>query len=301
MSKKHSKKAHISKKKRPSSAKVAKKLMESFQAISATPVALPKPTMMESSIVEKEAIQAEAPLLVMGLPGIGFVSKLAADHLVKVLNAKHFATLYSPHFPNQVLAMRSGRLRTFTMKFYHAKVKKRDLIVLRGDLQPLTVEGQYEVTAKILDYASSKGATEVVAMAGYALNQKVEKPAIYCTATHKKKFQQLLKLGCKRNEAIVPIIGLAGMVPSLAPLYGMKGSCLLVETPGAGIDATGASALIDFLSKVLGHKIETVNLKERAAKAAEMARKIEEQTKTAEERKVSGTPEMKKEALTYIR
>jgi len=197
--------------------------------------------------------------------------------------------------------MRSGKLRPFTMKFYHAHVKKRDLIVLRGDLQPLTVEGQYEVVAKILDYASSKGATEAIAMAGYALNQKVDKPSIYCTSTNKQLFEKLVKMGCKKNDAIVPIIGLAGMVPALAPLYGMKGSCLLVETPGTGIDANGAATLIDFLSKIMGQKIETVHLKERAAQAAEIARKIEEQSKSAEERRMTGTPEAKKETLTYIR
>jgi uncharacterized protein (TIGR00162 family) len=266
------------------------------------PRTAPMPALTESVVVEREDITAEEPLLVMGLPGIGFVSKLAADHLVKTLKAKHFATLYSPHFPNQVLAMRSGRLRPFNMKFYHAKVKKRDVIVLRGDLQPLTVEGQYEVVAKTLAYAAGKGATEVVAMAGYALNQKVDKPTIYCTSTSKELFQRYLRYGAKRNDAIVPIIGLAGMVPALAPLYGMRGSCLLVETPGTGIDATGASALIDFLAKPLGQRIETTNLKERAAKAADIAKKIEEQTKLAEERKVAGTPEAaRKEALTYIR
>lgn len=261
-----------------------------------------KPEFTRSALVEKERPTLNQPLLVMGLPGIGFVSKLAADHLVKTLKGKHFATLYSPHFPNQVLAMRTGRLRPFTMKFYYTRTKNRDLIVLRGDLQPLTVEGQYEVTAQILQYAASLGSGEVMAMAGYALNQKVDKPSIYCTATSKAQFNKYVKMGCKRNDAIVPIIGLAGLVPALAPLYGLTGSCLLVETPGTGIDANGSTALIEFLSKVLGHKIETIHLRDRAAKAADLAKKIEEQTRSAEERKMVGTPEqIKRETLTYIR
>lgn len=264
----------------------------------------PNPPFTSSAIIQKDNVQAQDALLVIGLPGIGFVSKLAADHLVKTLNAKHFATLYSPHFPNQVLAMRSGRLRPFTMRFYHTKVKKRDLIIVRGDLQPLTVEGQYEVTAKILQYAASKGATEVVAMAGYALNQNVEKPSTYVTSTSKQTLQRFIKMGCKRNDAIVPIIGLAGLVPALAPLYGLAGSCLLVETPGTGIDATGSATLIEFLSKAIGQKIDTGNLRERAAKAEEISKKIEEQSKGTDESKVSGTPESRKalrQALTYIR
>src|SRR3989338_3780202 len=98
-----------------------------------------------SRIEVKEKPKLKAPILVVGLPGIGLVSKLAADNMVKSLKAKRFATLYSPHFPNQVLALKNGRLRLFSMKFFAAKVGKRDVVILKGDLQPLTVEGQYQV------------------------------------------------------------------------------------------------------------------------------------------------------------
>ncbi|HLD76354.1 MAG TPA: PAC2 family protein, partial [Candidatus Norongarragalinales archaeon] len=131
-----------------------------------------------SFIVEKSRPVMKNPILVAGLPGIGFVSKLAVDHLAKTLDAERFASLYSPHFPNQVIAMKSGRLRPFTMRFYHKKMKHNDLILLRGDLQPLTVEGQYEVSAKILDYVAGLGGKYAVAMAGYAVNRVVEKPKV---------------------------------------------------------------------------------------------------------------------------
>ena len=231
----------------------------------------------DSVIIVKSKVKARNPLLLLGLPGIGFVSKLAADHLTKSGGAEHFATLYSPHFPNQVIAGRSGKLRPFSMKFFLRKGKGRDLIILKGDLQPLTVEGQYEVSAKILGFFQEFGGSEVLAMAGYALNKRVETPAIYVTSTSKELFEQFLKLGAKKSENPVPIVGMAGIVPALSPLYKMRGACLLVETPGTVIDAQGAIALLSLLSKYVGEKIDATNLQERARRAQKMLEKFEKQ------------------------
>ncbi|HLC47660.1 MAG TPA: PAC2 family protein, partial [Candidatus Norongarragalinales archaeon] len=158
-------------------------------------------TMTESTIRVKREVKPKDPLMIVGLPGIGFVSKLAADHLIKVSKAQHFATLYSPNFPNQVIALKSGNLKLFSMRFFYKRFKGRDVIILKGDVQPLTVEGQYEVSAKILNYFKSMGGSEVVAMAGYAVNKKTEKPAIYATSNSRSHLKYFLDLGAKQNEA----------------------------------------------------------------------------------------------------
>ena len=149
------------------------------------------PTFTESFIRVKKKPALKKPLLIVGLPGVGLVSKLAVDHLVKEFKAEKIATLYSPHFPNQVLAMKSGRLRSFTIGFYVKKFKSRDVLFVRGDLQPLTVEGQFEVSAKILSFAKDAGCKEVLAMAGFATSLKKGKPRVFCTSTDKKLFEKM--------------------------------------------------------------------------------------------------------------
>ncbi|NYZ74865.1 PAC2 family protein [Candidatus Micrarchaeota archaeon] len=261
------------------------------------------PSFTESSVRVRKQVKAQNAVLLMGLPGIGLVSKLAADHLVKSIGAEHVATIYSPHFPNQVLAEPSGMLKPFTLKFYHKHVRKRDLFVLRGDIQPLTVEGQYEVASKALKHFAASGGTEVIAMAGYAVNKKAEKPRIFCASTSKEVFESFEKLGCKKTESIVPIVGMAGLVPALSPLYGMRGTCLLVETPGTNFDATGAAALLDLIGKRLGEKFDAKGLEAQARKAQSLVEKIEKQAR-AEASKASSTTaasEARKDAVTYIR
>ncbi len=256
--------------------------------------------MSESHIRVKKGIKLKNPILLVGLPGIGFVSKLAADHLIKVTKAQHFATLYSPNFPNQVIAMKSGNLKLFSMRFFYKKFKGRDVVILKGDVQPLTVEGQYEVSNKILNFFYDLGGEEVVAMAGYAINKRTEKPAIYCTSNSKSHLKYFLDLGAKQNEAIIPIVGMAGLVPGIARLHNMKGSCLLVETQGQAIDAIGASSLLDLISKIVKEKINTEELQGKAKKTEDVIRKIEQQA-MSEERQMGGMLDApKKESLTYI-
>ncbi|MEM0475332.1 MAG: PAC2 family protein [Candidatus Norongarragalinales archaeon] len=248
-----------------------------------------------------------------GLPGIGLVSKMAVDHLARETAARRFATLYSPHFPNQVLALKNGKIKAFSMRFYEKKFKHgSEVVFLRGDLQPLTVEGQYEVTAKILRFARSIGVTRVIAMAGYAvqktgaLSRAAGAPAVYCAATSESLYNEFKRLGAKPAAGIVPIVGMAGLVPTLAPVYGMHGACLLVETPGTTIDPRGAKALVSFLGAWLGEKFDAQDLEKRARRTEKMLRKFEEQAQAAAtQQSKAGAPAapepIKRESLSYIR
>ncbi len=231
------------------------------------------------------------------------MSKLAADHLVKLLDAERVATLYSPHLPNQTIALRSGRLKLFSLKVHAARLRSRDLLIVRGDLQPLTVEGQYEVSARLLDYYRRLGGRDVIALAGYAVNRHAEKPAVYVSATNQEWFERLQKLGAKPVPQPIPIIGLAGLVPGLAKLYGARGACLLVETPGAAIDAKGAAALLDVVGALVGEKFDAKSLHARAEKAQAAMRKLEEQQGAAgaQPQGVAGAVEKPpRETLRYI-
>ncbi len=53
--------------------------------------------------------QLRDPVFIEGLPGIGLVGKLAADHLIQELGAVKFAELYSP--PTSCTRFSSRRAR----------------------------------------------------------------------------------------------------------------------------------------------------------------------------------------------
>ena len=212
----------------------------------------------------------------VGLPGVGLASKLAVDYLIDMLEPSHFATIYSPHFPNQVIATKNAFLRPFYFKFYHLKVGRQDVILLRGDVQPLTVEGQYEVTSTVLNYFSSIGGKYVTTMAGFVTQaamvavqgKKQYSPRLFIAGTNKKTLKEIeKKTSAKKIDNYMPIVGLAGLLPSLSPAAGLTGTCILVETGDAQLDEPAATTLVGAFSKLTGKKVKVEKLKKRVDKA----------------------------------
>src|SRR2546422_832246 len=93
----------------------------------------------------------EDPIFIEGLPGIGNVGKLAAEHLKDELKGVKFAEIFSKYFPPQVLVQDDGQVKLVNNEMHYVKRNNgTDLILLTGDYQGLTPEGQYEMNAVCL-------------------------------------------------------------------------------------------------------------------------------------------------------
>ena len=100
-----------------------------------------------------EEIELENPIFIEALPGLGHVGKLAADHMIDELGATKFAEIYSPTFPPQVLIKEEGIIENMFNELYYLKdvgENSLDLIILVGNTQALSPEGQYLVCQDIL-------------------------------------------------------------------------------------------------------------------------------------------------------
>ncbi|MBS7621849.1 PAC2 family protein, partial [Candidatus Bathyarchaeota archaeon] len=115
--------------------------------------------MKETAIKELTKVELKNPILIEGLPGLGLVGKIATRYLIKQLKAQKLAYLYSPHFPYFVLVSKKGSVRLLRGTFYFWKNDngENDLILFTGDSQAQTIEGQYEISNRILDFAQKYG------------------------------------------------------------------------------------------------------------------------------------------------
>ena len=201
------------------------------------------------------------PVLIEGLPGIGFVANITALHLIQELKAKLFAEIQSSFF--QDLAMTTGNGGTYfpvNQLYYHkAREGERDLIIVYGNTQALTTVGQYELCGKILDIAEELGCKYILTVGGLKKDEKIEKPSLYCTASDKETLQDALNLGAKIMKG--HIFGVAGLLVGLCKLRDMRGICLLAETPGLYPDAAATREVMKALRKMLNLKINLKSLK----------------------------------------
>ncbi len=244
---------------------------------------------MEKSIIKmKKKIKLKSPIMIVGLPGIGSVGKLVAEHLRKEFKAVKFATLYSPHFPHQVIMRKDGSIRLVSNSFYYIKSKNSasDIVILTGDVQAVTPEGQYEVNAKIVRFFKDVlHGSFIYTIGGYSESESVvNAPRVFANATSKKVISKFADSGVEFGKTKGSIWGSAGLLVAFAKMNKIDAICLMGETGFLDVDPAAAKAVLLVLSKKLGLKIDTTNLDKMIDATAKMLKELEQSTTFQEPR-----------------
>jgi len=229
------------------------------------------------------------PVLIEGLPGIGFVANVAALHLIRELKAKLFAEIHSSAFQDFAISTDESSIRLPINELYYYKGKgiERDLIILYGNTQALTTFGQYELCGKILDLAEQFNCREIITLGGLRKEEKIVSPKLYCAATDHETLQKALNFDAQIISG--QIFGLAGLLIGLGKLRGFRGVCFLAETLGLYPDSEAAQKALSAVCKMLNLTVDFSKLD----KATQLTRNVLESFGLLEK-----TPEEKGEEKT---
>ncbi|MEN6378114.1 MAG: proteasome assembly chaperone family protein [Methanofastidiosum sp.] len=244
--------------------------------------------MKETYIIEeKKDIKLENPIFVEGLPGIGLVGKLAADHLIQELKAVKFAELYSPRFPHQALVEKDSTMRLMKNEFYYYTGGKRDILFLSGDTQPPPTDayGHYEISTTILDFVEKFGVKEMFTLGGYSTGgYPVKEPKVLGAASDVETVEKYKDKNIVfREDPGSAIVGASGLLIAMGKLRNMNGLCLLGESPGYIIDAKASKAVLQVLVDILELEINMEELDKRAEETEKALSKIQEMQKNMTE------------------
>lgn len=235
------------------------------------------------------------PILVEGLPGVGNVGKLAAEHLLDQIQAKKFADIISKHFPPQVMVDDEGLIKLVNNEMYYSKGegKRPDIIILVGDYQGLTPDGQYELSDNTLQIAKRYGVQMIYTLGGYGIGKMVEKPRVLGAATDRELVVEMKKRGVvfSKGEPGSGIVGASGLLLGLGKIYDIKAVCLMGETSGYFVDPKGAEVVLRVLADILNVEVDFSALQDKAEQIDLITSKIKE---------IETPQEPKKEDLGYI-
>jgi uncharacterized protein (TIGR00162 family) len=236
-------------------------------------------------------------IFIEGLPGVGNVGKLAAEHLIDELKAEKFADIYSKYFPPQVLVDDDGVVKLVNNELYfvkHNKKLKNDLLFLVGDYQGLTPEGQYNLSDKLLDIAEGFGVKLIITLGGYGLGRMIDKPKVLGAVSNPKMIKEMKDYGVvfQRGEPGSGIVGASGLLLGLGKIKDIDGVCLMGETSGYFADPKSAQEVLKVLTKILEVKIDFSELEVKANQID----KITSQIRDIEPPKIK----QKEEDLRYI-
>ncbi len=256
--------------------------------------------MKKTFIKEFKTQELHDPVLVEGLPGLGLVGKIAIRYLVKKLGAEKFAHLYSPHFPYFVIVGKRGGVRLLRGAFYYWRNTggKSDLILFTGDSQAQTIEGQYEISECILDFASSHQVRTIITIGGYRM-ESTDKPKVVAAASTVELLNEAIAAKATVSPVGSPIVGTAGLILGMAPFKKIQGMCLLGETRGYLPDPVAAKSVLEILQGMFGFDVDLSGLEEEIEKAQKMLTRLQK----IEEKRVLQAEETRKEEdkkVTYI-
>ncbi len=201
-------------------------------------------------------------VLIQGLPGIGFVGKIAVDYILSELKLPKIAELYSdglllPVGNAGVYINDKGIFTIPSYRFYLLEGEERDLLFLSSEVQPVSWS-QYEVAEKVLEYFLSIGGSEVVAVCGTTAREEGVKEVYYAADTEDTA-KWLDGFGFKKSIGGT-ITGACGLLPAMAHLKGIKSYVLMGTTLSADPDPEAGKVIVEALIKLFKISVSLENL-----------------------------------------
>ena len=218
------------------------------------------------------------PVLIEGLPGVGHVGKLAAEHLLEEFDGELVRRVYATEFPPQVSVDDGGVAELTCAEFHAVETDGADLLVLTGDHQAGSNEGHYRLTSTFLDVAEEFGAERAFALGGVPTGELVEEYTVLGAVSDGDLTADLEDAGVefRADEPAGGIVGVSGLVLGLGGRRGFEAACLMGETSGYLVDPKSARAVLEVLEAVLDLSVDYESLEDRAEEMEEVVGKIRE-------------------------
>ncbi|HOI12995.1 MAG TPA: proteasome assembly chaperone family protein [Methanoculleus sp.] len=220
----------------------------------------------------------DAPVLIEGLPGIGHVGKLVAEHLIHELDGEKIGEISSLHFPPQVIVDERGVTHLVNNEIYRCEKDGKAILFLVGDFQSDSAEGHYILAEHYLDIAQDLGVGRVYALGGYGVGHLVENPRVLCAVNMEHLRSEVEAAGGSFENAGGDgvIVGASGLLLGLGEARGIEGVCLMGETSGYIVDPRSADGLLAVLSRMIGIEVDHTSLQQRAENMEQIIAKIRE-------------------------
>lgn len=251
--------------------------------------------MEEIEVIHVEETELNSPVLIEGLPGVGHVGKLVAEHLVDELPSTLLRQIHSQHFPPQCTVNEDGLTELVSTDIYHCELGKRDAVVLTGDHQSQTIDGHYKITETLLEFADEFGVSEVYTLGGIATGELVEEYSVVGASNDQDLLERVKEYGVESGggEPAGGIIGVSGLLLGLGEPRDLPGVCLMGETSGYIVDPKSANAVLDVLMEALDFEVSTQKLEERAEEMEEVVKRLEEMNQVQQMPQFAGDEDLR--------
>ncbi len=256
--------------------------------------------MQEIEVIRiNEDVQLKDPIMIVGLPGVGHVGKLVAEHLVEELEAEKLLEIYSHHFPPQVLVDENSEVQLVNNEIFVCRTEKHDILALIGDHQSSSTEGHYKLCTLYLDLAREFGVQRIYTLGGFPTGQLTFSDEVLGAVNNTELIEELKEYGVnfKENEPGGGIVGASGLLLGLCKFVDIDAACLMGLTSGYLVDPKSAQSLLKVICKIFEIDIDVGPLEERAREMEKIVARLKE---VEQQQKAMPDMNVKDDDLRYI-
>lgn len=213
--------------------------------------------------------ELQSPIVLIGMPGIALVGKMAALCITNSLNSTPYGEIYYHDLPPHVI-INDAQINMPKIVIYINKISdshEHDLIIMTGDYQPTTSLGIYALSDYICELCKKFNAYLVVSMGAFVPESIGDKRKVYVSSTDKEWIDFFL--GSSTQTTVILkggyISGANGIIPAWSAIhYDIPGVSILADTlPLLQIDPAASKELIRVLNALFSLNIDETLLDQK--------------------------------------
>jgi len=191
------------------------------------------------------------------VPGVGNVGKLIVDGLLKKHPSRTLGWILHPDLPPHATLGDNGLMLPPRIEICSVMLPDgKNIVTIGGNLQPMTASGQFEVSEKILELAFDNETPQLLVLAGLAAGIEDKEIHVICSDFDVKNNLEANDIIVSKEQPKEGMIGIAGLIVSLSPLYNVPTIGLIADTVGASADILAADRLGAWIEAALNIPLE---------------------------------------------
>ena len=194
-----------------------------------------------------------ANLCLFSLPGVGNIGKAAIDALNSTNEAVEVARLHHTALPPLATLDEDGLLSPPHLSVKMIQYSDSDcLITITGTSQPLEPNNQGLMAREILDLLKHNQLSELVVLAGMVDDAARKEIFIVPSSSAYRVDLESRGANVRRDEPSSGAIGMAALLSSLGPVYGINSACAIATTIGSSGDIIASQNLLTSIDQWFG-------------------------------------------------
>jgi len=190
--------------------------------------------------------------IIEAVPGVGNVGKLVVDGLIKKHPSRTLAWILHPDLPPHAVLGEKGLILPPRIEINSIMLPNNSTVItIGGNLQPITATGQFEVSEQILKIAKENNAPQLLVLAGLTAGIEDKQIHVICSDEKVKRNLEKNDIEVSKDQPKEGIIGIAGLIVSLSPIYEVPTVGLIADTVGASADALAANRMAAWIEAAL--------------------------------------------------